>query len=306
MSRLNAQPVQVRRDSLISQIADHYVPPSMDIGDPEKYYWPKALARLIKHGATDSTANSWITRFAKHPPFHFTLVGMVRILFGFPTAPALVKNKRTILRQVFERKDSYNAFTAEGTENHISMSRTSGYLFAQAVLESDDTALYPQARKQQVLMRDWILSWADRATRMGTGEWNSSIYGVYNLLGWLNLYDYAKDPEIHRAAASVVDYYTAEFALHFSYGVAGGSEMRGNGAGLTGHTASSYWCWYWFGNRGYWPDFDRSGEYIQTIHAALSTYLPSAAIQDLAAKTAEYKGDYWGQKPDYTIEHPVR
>ncbi|MFW5760052.1 MAG: hypothetical protein ACOCXH_03615 [Cyclobacteriaceae bacterium] len=45
---------------IIDQNADNFRPPSMVIGDPEKYYWPIAIARFEKYGTDDSVANAYI------------------------------------------------------------------------------------------------------------------------------------------------------------------------------------------------------------------------------------------------------
>jgi hypothetical protein len=63
-----------RANQIIVQTADVYTPPSPDIGDPEKYYWPKVMARFEKYGTKDTLGNRLIRLFAKNSPFHFILV----------------------------------------------------------------------------------------------------------------------------------------------------------------------------------------------------------------------------------------
>ena len=46
-----------RSELVLTQAADHYHPPSFNIGDPEKYYWPYVIARFEKYGIQDSIAN---------------------------------------------------------------------------------------------------------------------------------------------------------------------------------------------------------------------------------------------------------
>jgi len=287
-----------KKSFLLEQTGITYNPPSSDIGDPEKYYWPKTIARMEMMGVKDSLSNSWITLFADRSPFHFTLVGMVRIYNLFPTAPALQKHKLRILEKVFDRKDSYNCWTAEGTENHINMSRTSGYLFAQAAIEENFRK--EEASQKLSDMKKWILDWSKLIYSKGTGEWNSGIYGNYNLIGWLNLYDFAKDPEVKSAAKAVCDYYASELALYYSWGVNGGAEMRGNGVGHNFGTSTSFLGWFWFSQEETFnPDWGR--EFIQTIHAATSTYKPDPVVRDLALKQIENPFNTAVQMPDYLI-----
>jgi len=287
-----------KKEILIKEIITNYDPPSTDIGDPEKYYWPKTLARLELYGENDSLANNWISLFADRSPFHFTLVGMCRILYLYPNAPAIQKYRNTILKKVFERTDSYNCWTAEGTENHINMSRTSGYLYAQEAIKHNFQTIHAQAHAKE--MKEWILNWSKLIYQKGTGEWNSGIYGTYNMIGWLNLYDFSEDIEVKSAAKAVCDYYATEMALYYSWGVLGGAEMRGAGIGHNLGNSTSFQTWFWFSDNEN-PDFSRGREYIQTIHAATSTYQPDEAIVQLARKTMDKPFQTYIQMPDYLL-----
>ena len=289
-----------RASLIIANTADQYEPPSTDIGDPEKYYWPKAIARFEKYGLKDTMANRFIKLFSKNPPFHFVLAGTSRLLYEYPDAPSIKAERLTFLQAMWRRKDSYNAWTCEGTENHINMSRTSGYLFAQAAL--DYPAEFPDAPAKLAMMKDWIKAWSKRIYQVGTGEWNTGIYTTYHIIGWLNVYDYAKDPEVKACARAVLDYYAAEMALHNSYGVTGGAELRGVGAGKGDHTSTSWLNWLWFGNptkRTIKAD-NRGSEYIQCLHAITSDYRPPAALVALANKEGQ-EGFYLGSRPIYHL-----
>jgi len=292
---------QQRVNKLLTAVADQYVPPSFSIDDPEKYYWPKAIARFSKYGTEDSSANAWINKLCNRSPFHFTLVGMTRLFFLFPEAPAINQNRITILKKVFERKDSYNAFTGEGTENHISMSRTSGYLFAQAALKYPE--IFPSASEYLHAMKEWILYTARKYYYVGNGEWNSSIYETYNIIGWLNLYDFAEDPEIRMAARAVLDFYAANMALHYSWGTIGGPEMRGTGPDSANTNSMNYLCWLWFAQDDREPPFGFKGsQYVQSVHAATSVYHPPSALRPLARKTSLACSLYFrGSKPGYLL-----
>lgn len=105
-----------------------------DLSDFGKYNYPKIIAVFEKYGASSPEAELFNQRmkiYRKKPTFHFNLVGLPRILLGYPNSPPVKKYEKDFLKRVFERTDSYNAWTCEGTENHINMSRTSGYLYAQ-------------------------------------------------------------------------------------------------------------------------------------------------------------------------------
>ncbi len=289
-----------KKSMLLHQIADQYNPPSLKIGDAEKYYWPKVIARFELYGTNDSIANSWLEALKERSPFHFTLVGMARIMSLYPNAKFIKENKILLLKRVFERDDSYNAWTAEGTENHINMSRTSGYLFAQHAMEFPDE--FPEAKEKLAMMKEWLQSWSKQIYQTGTGEWNSSIYEVYNMVGWLNLFDFARDPQVKAIARAVLEAYSVEMALHNSWGITGGSEMRGTGVNLDGSSATSYYYWLWF-SEDIHPvnDYHGSG-YIQAIHALTSLYRPHPAIMDFSRQKYTPGGSYCGSKPSYNFE----
>ena len=293
---------QRKAESVVTQVADHYQPPSMDIGDPEKYYWPKTIARFYKYGVEDSLGNAYIEALSPNSPFHFTLVGMARLYYLFPQAPALIKNRTLILKEVFERDDSNNAWTSEGTENHISMARTSGYLFAQAALEYPD--LFPEASRRMQQMKAWMQEWSSLVYQVGSGEWHSSIYEIYNLMGWLNLFDFARDQEVKQMARAVLDYYAAEMSLHYSFLIPGGSEMRGGGVGKAIQNGTTYLNWWWYGPQTAYPAPLQGNQYIQLMHPITSNYLPPEAARVLARKKADTTGWYLGSKPTYLLNQP--
>lgn len=286
---------QQRSAFLIEQIACHYQPPASSIGDAEKYYWPKAMARLQFYGLKDSISNAWIDFFQNEAPFHFTLVGMARLLYLFPEAAAMQLTKEQYLRQVFAVTNSDNAWWGEGTENHLAMARTSAYLYAQAA-----QGTIPIATMQLKLAKDWLLAYARRIREVGNGEWNSSIYNAYSIVAWLNIYDFAEDSQLKKAAKRVLDYYALDLGLHYSFGILGGPEMRGNGVGVF-PVATHFLAWLWFGQN---PniDFSANREYIQSIHAATSSYRPPALALQLADKSRFQAGSYRINRPDYLLE----
>ncbi|MGK7392919.1 MAG: hypothetical protein ACNS62_00035 [Candidatus Cyclobacteriaceae bacterium M3_2C_046] len=293
---------QHKAGMIIEQTADHYRPPSLNIGDPEKYYWPLVMARFEKYGIKDSLANACISILKDRSPFHFTLVGMARLMMLYPQAPALAAHKAEILQQVFARKDSYNAWTGEGTENHVSMSRTSGYLYAQEALKS--TTSFPRAELRLQQMKKWISYWSGRIYQVGSGEWHSGIYEVFNLIGWLNLFDFADDPEVKLMARAVLDYYAAELALHHSWGLPGGAEMRGNGINRSQYTATTYLNWLWFSPDPNLVQGFQKNDYIQCLHAITSTYRPPQLAVKLAQKALTQPAWYQNSKPGYLLHQP--
>ena len=292
---------QQRKTALIDQIADNYGnggglrPPGYEgcssLSDFGKYNYPKIIAIFDKYGtaitnAETDSANTRLTRYQDCPTFHFNLVGLPRIIYNHSTAPALTDSTvKHYLDEVFDRTDSYNAWTSEGTENHNSMSRTSGYLYAQIALEKFPT-LYPNAQSRLDSMKYWIEQSSKKIYAVGSDEWNSSTYGIYNVVGWINLYDFATDAAVKDMARAVVDYYAAEIALHYTQGLTGGAEMRGGNAYESLRTGTDYLGWLWYGDS---PQTINSSifsgnDYVTAVHAATSSYRPPSYFEALAKK----------------------
>lgn len=289
---------------LQQQVADSYSPTRWH--DRGKYSFPKAIARMEVYGLEDGEAAGYIREYADgtYGFFHFPFVGMARLLCGYPESSAIRANRADFLERILlhDPGDHFNALTGEGTENHVSMSRTSGYLFAQEAAGVPE--LEESAERWMRLLKPWILDWAYRIYHYGTGEWDSNPYTAYNLVGWLNLYDFAEDPEVRRAAGAVLDYYAANIALKLTQGLLGGPESRGSARqGPLPGSATEYLGWLWFGPTG--PaereGFFKGSEYIQSVHAATSRYRPPAALRTLAAKAIPTPALYHNTKPNYQL-----
>lgn len=264
--------------------------------DPEKHVWPVAIARLRKYGLEDTAANRLIDKYKNRNPFHFTYVGMARIMSQFASANQMANTKQQYLQQVWNRTDSYNCWTGEGTENHLNMNKTSGYLYAQHSLGNPQ---FPQASARMAEVKDWLRWFAKKLYAVGNSEWNSSTYQSYNVAGWLNLYDFALDAEVKAIARAVLDYYAFETAIHSSQGLTSGPESRGNTTAWG--SGEDYLAWVWFGYQGrlLGPGFWPNKEYSQAMHAAASSYRPPIQAVKMARKEIALPVIFKNSKPDY-------
>jgi hypothetical protein len=296
---------QERGRILSEKVADAYQP--TDYTDRGKYSFPVVIARMDRYGPEDERAVGYLQEYAdgKYGFFHFPFVGLARILCRYPNAPAVEANREAFLREILFHDPlyHYNALTSEGTENHISMSRTSGYLFAQEAMRYP--ALRERAVEWKAALHVWIMDWSKRIYAYGTGEWDSSPYTAYNLVGWLNLFDYAEDRNVREAARAVLDYYAANIALKLTQNVLGGPESRGGSAyGPLPRTATEYLGWIWFGQAedASAEGFFKRSEYIQAMHAVTSAYRPPAQLIPLARKQVPVPAVYHNNKPDYLLQ----
>jgi hypothetical protein len=298
-----------RADKLTVWLAEKYAPagsgdvltipqPIANVPDPQKYVFPKAIARLARD-SQDAWARGIVAQFwddggapAPHAAafYHFAAFGLARLLFAFPDAVA--PHRDALLKRAMREEQ---LFSATGTENHIAMWRTSGYLFAQ---EANDA-------KRLAGMRAWALDWRDRVYRLGQGEWDSSTYASFDIASWLNLFDYARDPEVKAAAKQVVDFFAGALALKYVHGAFAGAEKRGFSSGSS-NTIASYTAWLWYDDTPR-PVNDAffSQSALYTITPALSAYRPSADTLTLARKTAIARPtSYRIGRPNYAMTRP--
>lgn len=311
---------QERRQILLDYVANYYprgkpgYPPGHDgkLSDFGKYNYPLFIAWLEQKKNDPETMKMLDDRlqlFSTLPTFHFNLVGLPRLLYKYSDNKSLKQHEEAFLMRVWERDDSYNAFTAEGTENHIAMSKPSGYLYAQLALEKYP-GKFPKAAERLDSMKQWIQYWSKWIFYTGTGEFNSATYQTYSVLGWLNLFDFAKDHEVKLAARAVLDYYAAEIALHIQQGMPGGSDMRGQGIVKSLQGSYAYLAWLWYGDSptpltAATLDMGRSSnEIIQSVHAATSSYRPPNAAVALATKQISMPAMYYNSKPAYLLNQP--
>jgi hypothetical protein len=205
---------------------------------------------------------------------------------------------------------SLNMFTGQGTENHMLMGRTGGYLIAQAVVArgpEDPVSgfLHAEAGARLAELRTYFLETARSTYEAGFGEWDSSIYYPYVIACWTAMYDFAADPEVHGAAHAVLDWIAATVALRTTAGVFAGAEQRSNAPVKSGRSNLDQAGWLWWGGLpgDAAPAFSGQ-DYGQLVYPALSRYRVPPAVARLARK--ELPPEHWGRhhfetKPSYLV-----
>ncbi len=355
-----------KADVIIDWVADVYAPPSgsspydgSDIPDPEKYTGPKMLARFLKYGVADpsglalgaspshqTNANNWleqgIIQSSGSPNlFHFRFLGLAQVLAVFGTAPGATgvfdnpviggsPTPRTYadayIEAVMTRTDNFSAFTGEGTENHINMSRPMGWIFARLAQGSayytarraDNPAGYPDPAVKEAEMRDYLKDWARQLYLAGSAEYDSSVYGAFNTAPWFSLYEVTApgaaldDTELHAVARAVLDWYAGAMALKYRYGVFSGASVRGEPKvdRYDRDDESDFLTWLWFGDpldvptelSNNTPRVDNQPP--QAIYAAISGYRPPAAAVALAEKAGMQGAEYRNGRPNYLMGKP--
>ncbi len=284
-------------------------------GDPFQYMGPKLIVVYERDGITGianaDTANS---RLISHLEpdfdlFHFNYPGVAKLLYAYPNAPGIVATKKKFIQKMFNRTDSYNAFTGEGTENHILMSRLPTYLLCQLAVDSFP-ADFPLALAKKDSLKRFIMETSKRMYTSGVAEFNSATYEAYSVSAWLVLYDYAKDLDVKKAAKAALDYYSMEIALHYSQGIQAGGDMRGKGttSSLDLKSSLAWLAWVWFGDSPR-DVYNVSASFnaapmSQCIYAAASTYRPSGVAEKLAKKKLTLPAMYYNSKGSYLLDNP--
>lgn len=255
-----------------------------NIGDPHKYLLPVILAKLSLDGEYDPQP-SWdmLMTLEKERPdlYHFRSLFDIRIFFqNRDRMPAEVtESYRSMLQR--PRVKEWNE---GGTENHKFMQRASG-------LALSDGSGFPDTYPSTAATNEaWLRSELDKFLTIGQGEFHSSIYYGYSIGALLNLYDFARTPELRKLATAILDWYATNMALRWSWGTAGGAESRGfDRATWDSGLAAVAWIWWGF-PPGSEADPTEIAENMKSSYArlalapALSSYRPPAHLHALAHK----------------------
>lgn len=173
------------------------------------------------------------------------------------------------------------------TENLYLMRVTSVYLMAEETGNRDTTAKYKQE----------ILDYTKALYRVGIGEWDSENYHGHSVAPLLNLYDFADDMEVRKAAKACLDFFAAAGAVKYWRGGFNGPTKRDyNHAQPFGGSAANS-LWVWFGDH---PSGKSDNWESDEIHQITSCYRPPLAVVKLARKEFEKPIEVFAGKPPYS------
>lgn len=183
-----------------------------------------------------------------------------------------------------------------GTENHRTMWRTTGLLYAQILPEgsriSGHSLEEAEAATKEVLGR-----YVEGLYKVGSGEYSSSIYYPYSIRGFLNLYDFSPEEETRAMAKAALDYYAATYGLKVFNGMQTGAQRRGY-VESHGWNEMDRFLWAWLG-AGTRPV---EGDGMETVVHQLNTgYRPNALISALVRKEAPLPFEAWINHPTYEM-----
>ncbi len=243
-------------------------------GDPGKYIPGPAMAKLLLN-PDDAEARQFMND-ARSPKehYHFAAINWARFLpvFGSALTP---ETKHTLAAEA----GKYSAYlNLGGTENHKMMNLCAAavlpeYLEGGRIANKDKEAALREAKEK-------LRAYVKGLYAAGQGEWDSPTYLMFDLHGFLNIYDFSSDPEMRLIAAAALDWFTAAYALKYRDGIYCGPNQRGyydqamqSIAGQTG--------WLWWGS-SVKPESAASFNYA--IHPSTSSWRPNAALTRIARK----------------------
>lgn len=172
------------------------------------------------------------------------------------------------------------------TDNLRAMRETSVYLMAE---ETGN-----EATRQLYLKK--IHRYVNALYQIGMGEWDSEVYQGHTFAAYLNLYDFAKDPEVKRLAKAALDWLSTSAAVKYYRGGWGGPVKRDYGGGnqaLASDSSRTFWLYF-----GESPLVPKKLE-LDSLYLITSTYRPPLATVALAHKQFTKPLELLSSKPLY-------
>jgi len=267
------------------------------LGDPHKYLLPVILARLSLPEQYDpETLWPFLRSLDKDRPdlYHFRAIHDIRLFFLF--RDRLPPDLETTYRQMLDSPEVIE-WMEQGTENHMFMQRGSG-------LALMDGSGWPNGAPGVAATNEaWLRAELNKFLTIGQGEFHSSTYYGYAIAGLLNIYDFAKTPELRQLAKATLDWLAANMAVRLSWGTAGGAESRGFDRGTWDNSELAAVAWVWWGDDPQTADRIPQKYAWVGVPAALSSYRPPREMTALAKKDVQLPFLLKASHPSYYSYH---
>lgn len=164
-----------------------------------------------------------------------------------------------------------------------------------------DVAVYLMAEEtgNKETMEIYKKKLVDTITNMynvGMGEWDSNNYLGHTMTGFIQLYDFAKDPQMKLLGKAAMDYMTVTGALKYYRGGYGGPCKRDYNHPVvhSGSTADHLALYY----GDYEGDYGHAAS-ADNVHFITSAYRPPLAAVELARKQVKKPVELFVSHPNY-------
>ena len=171
------------------------------------------------------------------------------------------------------------------TDNLRAMRETSVYLMAEETGNEATRQIY------QAHLERYVSTLLD----IGMGEWDSPTYHGHTTAAYLNLYDFAQDPDVKQLAQDGLDWLFFSAALKYWRGHWTAPAKRLNGGG------SERFFWLYFGQAT--PPEEAEKDWI---HALATAYQPPASVLRLAQRDFPKPVEIRRTHPHYENWKPER
>jgi hypothetical protein len=173
---------------------------------------------------------------------------------------------------------------ARNTDNLRGMREVAVYLFAEQSGNELIRNLY-KARIRRTAFSFW---------NVGNGEWDSEGYLGHTMSAYINLYDFAEDPEVRGYGKAILDFLFTSAAVKYRHGAWGGPLVRDYG-NKSPFSTSAHTAWLYFGDAPMEPKHE------ELEHALFfsSAYRPPAAVTALARKQFTGPWELFASHPTY-------
>ena len=170
------------------------------------------------------------------------------------------------------------------TDNLYAMTTVTTYLFAEA------------AGNEETRQVSWdrIREYGVTMYMNGIGEWDSENYLSHTMSAYLNLYDFAKDPQVRMHAKGMLDWISMAMAVKYWRGGWGGAVKRDYGNLMVMGGNSLQVGHLYFDDLGLPSEGDRDD-----VHHITSAYRPPMAVVELARGEIEKPVELLISHPNY-------
>jgi hypothetical protein len=169
------------------------------------------------------------------------------------------------------------------TDNLRGMREVSVYLMAEEV-GSEEVCKRYKARLRRT---------AVGFLTVGNGEWDSPAYLSHTASAYINLYDFAKDPEVRGYAKAILDFVSTSAAIKYRRGAFCGPNCRDYGT-VSGSPGPATMIHFWAG-----PPDEITEMENDVAHYATSGYRPPVAVVALARKELSGPVELLAGHPNY-------